>query len=342
MENKQLRNLLDAYKKSDGFFQATSYWASYEESILKVISNIDFSEIRSGKYPILATFGFNDVIYTYHTKVPFHINLALKFIHNFIIKSRSILPYAVGIPSLRQIAFDNCQLSGELSKAIPIDSLSMSTFGNPSDVFEFSGNFYSMAFLDYYLRYCFVHKNMQFKGDEIIVELGSGSGYQIEILKKIYPNITILCFDLPAQLYLCETYLTEALGQDNIVGTTETLEWADLSGIKKGAVHFFGSWQFPLVRKLEIDLFWNAASFGEMEPDVVKNYLDHVVNNAKWIYLLQARYGKETEGKIHVKDKVTFDDYSKYLENYVPTEVRGARKALGHLPGYFEAIWKKA
>lgn len=341
MESKQLLDLLAAYKRSDKAFQATSYWASYESSILKAIAEIELEELRSSKYPVLATFGFNDAVYTYHPRVPFHINWALKFIHKFIIGSRGILPYGLGLSGLRQIAYDNCELVGEVSAAVPISSIGMSTFGKPRDLFQFSGKSYSMAFLDYYIRYCFVQRNMKFRGDEVVVELGSGSGYQVELLKKAHPGLTILCFDLPAQLFLCEQYLSKALGEDEVVGTRETIDWTDLSKLKKGAVHFFGSWQFPFVRELDIDLFWNAASFGEMEPDVVKNYLGHVVERARWVYLLQARFGKETQGETRVEKKIRFEDYVGFLEGYSVESERDARKALGHMPEYFEAMWKR-
>ena len=67
-----------------------------------------------------------------------------------------------------------------------------------------------MGFLNSYLRYCSVQKSIFLKGDEIIVELGPGLGYQMEVLKKLYLGITILCFDLPVQIYLCESYLLQA------------------------------------------------------------------------------------------------------------------------------------
>jgi hypothetical protein len=45
----------------------------------------------------------------------------------------------------------------------------------------------------------------------------------------------------------------------------------------------------PLLSDLELDVFWNPASFGEMEPDVVENYLGYLKGDCGWIYLLQAR-----------------------------------------------------
>lgn len=342
MEKENLKDLLQEYRNAPEEFHMTSYWDSYQERILDTVFSIDLSQLRSGKYPILATFGFNDVIYTYHPNVPFWKNIILKFIHNFLIRDRGIFPYGINLSDIRELAFRHCELSSKLCNAKSIKAIEASTYGHPKDIFEIDGKKYTMAFLNFYLRYCFSQKHISFSGDEIIVELGSGSGYQIEVLKKLYPNITVLCFDLPAQIYLCEQYLAQALGKDSVVGTDVTLGWDDLSSIRKGRVHCFGNWQFPLIKDFQFDIFWNAASFGEMEPDVVKNYLGFVNGNTKWIYLLQARYGKETAGKAYVENPISFDDYNLWLTGYFLRDEQDAWQAQKRVSGgYFEGIWEK-
>lgn len=323
-------------------FHATSYWGSYDARIVDTVGSLDTHQLRSGKYPILATFGYNDVVYIHHPNVPVWKELAIKFLHKYLIKDRTILPYHLNISAIREMAYRHCEILGELSKAKPINTIEVSTFGNPQDIFEMSGRQYTTSFLSYYLRYCFSHNIIAFKGDETIVELGSGSGYQVEVLKKLYPEMTILCFDLPAQVYLCETYLSAALGEEQIVGTNVTLNWKDLSKMKKGCVHFLGNWQIPLLKDFQFEVFWNAASFGEMEPDIVENYLSYIKGNAKWVYLLQARLGRKTSGKNRVVVPITHDDYDKLLSGYRLVEEQDAWKSYGRLSesgGYFQGIW---
>jgi len=344
METHRLLDLLEAYERAPKEFHATSYWRSYEQDILDTIAGIDIGEIQSGKYPILATFGFGASVYTYHPHSPFWKNIVLKFIHRVVIRDKAVLPYGLCLSTIREMAYHHCEVMANLTKAKPIGGIEMATAGNPADVFEIDGRHYSVHFLSYYLRYCFAHKNIPIGGSEIIVELGSGSGTQIEVLKKLYPDLTVLCFDLPAQIFLCEAYLSEALGKEKIVGTDATLAWNDLSHLKRGHVHFFGNWQIPLVKDCECDIFWNAASFGEMEPEVVRNYLSYIKGEAKWIYLLQARHGKETTGSVHVQDKCTFDDYGRMLSGYVLQDHHDAYEAVRRLSqsgGYFEAVWKR-
>ena len=345
MEKNKLKDLLQEYWKAPKEFHMTTYWESYEKLLLDTVHSIDLDQLRSGKYPILATFGFNDNIYTYHPNLPLWKKVILQFIHRYLIKSKGMLPYGINISDIREMAYHHCELMSDLSNAKSIRAIEVSTFGCPEDIFEINGKKYTLPFLNYYLRYCFAHKHISFIGDEIVVELGSGSGYQIEVLKKLYPHLTVVCFDLPAQIYLCERYLTKALGEENIVGTDVTLKWRDLSGLNKGHVHCFGNWQITLLRDLQFDIFWNAASFGEMEPEVVENYLNYVKGNASWIYLLQARYGKETGGKNHVVNPITFDDYKELLSGYVLRKEHDAwlaHKRLLQSGGYFEGVWEKA
>lgn len=340
MENSHLKKLLDAYKNSDNNFKATSYWASYETEIIKLLENIDLNQLRSGKYPILATFGFGDVVYTYHPNMPTLRKVILQFIHKIIIGNRGVLPYGNNLNTLKQMAIRNCVNYGKLSDAKSIESIEVSKFGNPKDIINHKGKNYTVAFLDYYFRYCFINKFVPLKGDEIIVELGSGSGYQVELLKKLYPDLTIICFDLPSQLYLCETYIKNALGASNVVSSEETIDWENLNMIEKGKIHFLGSWKFPILKDFPIDIFWNAASFGEMEPDIVQNYLSYILPTAKYIYLLQAQYGKETTGVTHVKNKITFENYSNYLNSFDLIASDDVQKTFGVLPDYFQAVWK--
>lgn len=343
-DSQRLSNLLQAYRTAPAEFQATSYWESYEKEILSTLDVLDIERLRSGRYKILATFGFNDTVYAWQGKSSAIERNLLRLFTAMFSNIRDILPYKVRVADIRELAFHHCELMGELSSARSVRSIEVSTFGEPSDVFVVDGKKYSMPFLNFYLRYCFAQRVINMAGHECIVELGSGSGYQVEVLKKLYPDMTVLCFDLPAQIFLCETYLSQALGDNQVVGTETTRKWQDMSQIQRGRVHFFGNWQFPLTGSLPIDIFWNAASFGEMEPDVVENYLRYIKGNAQWVYLLQARQGKETSGKTHVETATRLDDYSRFLSGYSLCEERDAWHAHRRLKasgGYFEGVWKK-
>jgi putative sugar O-methyltransferase len=338
-----LKSLLEEYYKAPEIYQAGRYWKIYEKTIINEIEKADFNQLRSGKYPIFGTFGFSESVYNYHPNIPIHLKLIKKAVRALFITNKSSLPYSLRLKDIREMAYNNCQVQGELANIKPISEIETSTFGNPSDLFKINGKNYTMQFLSFYIRLCFAQRQIGLKGTETIVELGSGSGFQVEVLKKVFPDLTILCFDLPYPLVLCEKYLSESLGERNIVKSMETIDWTDLNNLLKGKVQMLGNWKFPLIEKIKFDIFWNAASFGEMEPNIVKNYLNYVINSCRFIYLLQARYGKESTQSTGVVTPITFNDYKNMLKNYQlikESDAYEAHRKMSQSKGYFQAVWK--
>ena len=341
MEN--LITLLEEYNKAPEIFQAGRYWKGYEEYIVREIQRADINQLRSGNYPIFGTFGFSESVYHYHPQMPFYLKLIKKTVRTLFITNKATLPYSLRLQDIREMAYKNCLSQGELTNLKPISEIETSTFGNPSDLFEINGKKYTMQFLNFYIRLCFAQKYLKLKGNETIVELGSGSGFQVEVLKKIFPDLTIICFDLPYSLFLCEQYLSKALGDQTIVKSSATINWTDLEGLAKGKVHMLGNWKFPILDKTKFDVFWNAASFGEMEPNIVKNYLSYVIDSCKFVYLLQARNGKESSGKSGVVNPIKFDDYNLMLKDYqliFETDAFEAHRKMSQSGGYFQAVWE--
>lgn len=342
---QNLDRLLDEYSKAPEIFQAGRYWKAYEDKIANEIKSADIDQLRSGKYPIFGTFGFCESVYNYGVGMPFHIKLLKKVIRKLFITNKATLPYSLRLSDIREMAYNYCLLQGQLAGTKSIAEIETSTFGNPSDLFEISGKKYTMQFLNFYIRFCFAQQYLNLKGDETIVELGSGSGFQVEILKKIYPGLTILCFDLPAPLFLCEQYLSKALGENMMVKSDRTINATNLNDVvEKGKVHIFGNWLFPLLKTFKTDVFWNGASFGEMEPEIVKNYLSYIKDNCESVFLLQARHGKESSKNSGVVKPIKFSDYNAMLDGFKlikESDAFEANRRMSQSGGYFQAVWHK-
>src|SRR5690348_1641680 len=88
METDKLENLLQKYRTAPPQYRATSYWEAYDKRIVAAIRSLDVSQLRSGKYPILATFGIGDAVYMYHANMHSLKKALLKFVHRYIINSR--------------------------------------------------------------------------------------------------------------------------------------------------------------------------------------------------------------------------------------------------------------
>jgi putative sugar O-methyltransferase len=346
-----LKKLRSRYQRAPDIYRATRYWENYEDQIATEIESLDLSQVETGRHGYLATFGFGGAPYVKQRGRP---SLRPRNLAKYAIRHAArhlvendvadVLPFNLSLDDIYRLGFSRCELFAVRSKATGPREISASTFGNPQDLFYVGQKPYTIRFLDYYVRYCFAQEAINFTTEDIIVELGSGSAKQAEVLKKIFPRATLLLFDLPLQLFLGYSYVRNVF-PDAVVDLDSTSRWSDLSGVEAGKIHFFGNWQFPLVGGFDFNLFWNAASFGEMEPHVVENYLSFVRGRAEWIYLMQARHGKEAGlKKGGVVRPQGFEDYCSYLPEYSLRSQRDAEavlKPLGDSGGYFEAVWQR-
>lgn len=220
---------------------------------------------------------------------------------------------------------------GARTGAKSLSSLSFSRAGNPGDVFSFEGNDYTSMGLSYYIRYAYLCQFVDFDKISVIVEIGPGGGIQTEMLHKLYPHLTSYLFDIPPQSYICTQYLKAAL-PGHVKGIKETRNATNLPEPKRGEVHIFNSWQIGLVKGTPIDLFWNAASFNEMEPHLVQNYLSIVKPTAKTLYLMSIMEGS----------RVGMNDYLSFLPDFEP---KGVDPLIDHAgrksDQYANSVWTR-
>lgn len=231
------------------------------------------------------------------------------------------------------------------SSAEPIENIGASRVGNPEG-FEFGGQFYTESWLNFYIRYAYVSRFINLS-DKIIVEIGPGSAKQAHLIKLAHPNSTIILFDIAPQLYVANQYLRKAYeGQDVVRHYDETLEINNLCNLQKGKLYLFPSWKIELIRDLEFDLLWNAASFQEMEPDIVRNYLKHC-HGAQYVYLMQSMSGQTVAsgpGQAGVLQATTLETYIPALDRYEITDLAPAPLCLPIHPfpwAYSDSIWKR-
>lgn len=123
----------------------------------------------------------------------------------------------------------------------------------------------------------------------VFCELGSGIGRVPEILANQFGDATFLLFDIPPQVYVQHQYLSTVFG-DRVVHYKDLSQWSfgeDLLDRVKGKIVVAPSHFFPIFAEwCNADVFWNSASFQEMEPHVARNYLELAVKmNCSGIYI---------------------------------------------------------
>jgi len=249
--------------------------------------------------------------------------------------------------SYQKIALDRAEHFGAKFGAKPLSTAGGSSVGNPEWEFEAFGNLYTIDFIVKYLTYAYASQFIDFAGVKVFIELGSGAGRQAELLHKFYPDMSILLFDIPPQLYVCEQYLKKVFPGE-VINYRETRDYRSLPKPQPGKIYMFGNWQFPLLEGHHADLFWNSGSFPEMEPNVVANYLSYVNKVANTVFIQGALDGKhlaKRKGAGGVLAATTFDDYRKGLPGFEEVDGSPSIHALGQeglsgLDRYCDSFWR--
>lgn len=356
-----LRLMLRDLEGAPEVYKATNYWANYARRFVPELFAQGLAAFRRRRGSVLSSFGATDFAPTFGrvelARSRLFWNRLLKHIPGWKhllaqasakLNQPGLSPvvsdvYGYTVNDLQESAFLLAANVGEKAGAKGLAELEASLIGDPEDVFVVGGRPYTMRTLYYYLRYAYCHRFVDFDGLGVIVELGPGAGRQVEVIRKLHPDITFVLFDIPPQLYVCEQYLKAVFG-DAVISYRETRKWQALSIQQAGAVVMLGSWQFPLLAGRDIDLFWNAVSFQEMEPEVVENYLRYVNGSAAAVYLQEKMEGKEVAeraGEAGVLRRTTLVDYEKGLSDFELVDVSPCWQPLGELRGHSDSFWKR-
>lgn len=348
-----LETMLNDLKQAPHLYQPTNYWQVYETEFLHELRTVGLKDFRRRKKSVLSRFGATDLnekrffdyknkenFIRFFSKLPNGLKI-LAFMDSVINRILYYIPFFNYIK--KHADFRYTAKLGAKYHAGSIKNTDVSLAGNPSPVTRIRERNYTPGFLYYYLRYVYCSGFINFDNIKLIVELGSGSGKQTEVIMKLHPELVYIIFDIPPQLYVCQQYLKKVF-PDSVVGYEVTQKFTTFPELKKGMIYIAGTWNFPLIAYLDIDLFWNAASFQEMEPDVVENYLSFVSKVSKYIYLQQNMTGKETAvkyGERGVLEPVTFEDYKKNLSGYTLADISPCLMVKGRNlpPGYRDSFW---
>jgi putative sugar O-methyltransferase len=112
-----------------------------------------------------------------------------------------------------------------------------------------------------------------------VLEIGGGHGKFAEIFIKLAakPDLTYCLIDIPPVLYLATEYL-RSIFPDRVIDYDQASKMNRITEEDiRGKILIIPPW---LIDRLEMkfDLFWNSASFQEMEKSVVVEYLDRISN----------------------------------------------------------------
>jgi putative sugar O-methyltransferase len=257
------------------------------------------------------------------------------------------LPFGLSVLDLCDMAFRFASLYGRTNGAVPIEDLDFSMSGTPAFAFEVNGKPYTINALHYYYRYAYCCRHIDFSKVDTVVEIGGGSGRFAEVLKTAHPHLTFYLLEITPQNYICHQYLKAVLGEDAVVDYRLLVNSKSIQ-IPDGKIAVLGNWQVEHIKPQGRVLFVNTASIQEMEPPIVKNYLDFVKPYAQAMYLMQSVTGVDHHSGNPLQggfaaNPVTMNQYEEYLDSFELVSLELAYDAFKPIKdlakNYFNMIW---
>jgi putative sugar O-methyltransferase len=341
-------------------YKPTNYWKVYENTFLPELRRLGLHDFRRRSRSVLSSFGATDlspelpkIDVNRHRlinnkvtrRIPGWSRLSASI--NGVINKADLLisdTYGCSLDDLKFAAYHTAKMFGQLAGARSIEEFSISKAGNPSDVLEIGGRSYTMRSLYYYMRYAYCCKFIDFDKVNVIAELGAGSGKQVEVIRKLHSKVCYLIFDISPQLYVCEQLL-KSIFPGSVVSYRITREPGFVIKPQPGQIYILGSWRFPLIETVNVDLFWNAVSFQEMEPDIVLNYLGFVNRCAGHVFLQQMMQGKNVAaapGCPGVLKQTEIRHYRQGLSHFELIDLSSCVRPLGILHGHSDSFWRRS
>jgi putative sugar O-methyltransferase len=210
-------------------------------------------------------------------------------------------------------------LAGDRPEITPdLSAVSESTTGNPPDTFEVEGRRFSRSMLNYLHGLVFIKQVLGDAGIRSVLEIGGGFGTLGEILHRSGGGYAYVDVDIPPTSAVASYYLSQLDGMD-LVDYELTRGVDSIPVPESGRQMVICPWQLPRLVG-QIDLVWNYISFQEMEPDVVRFYLEQGRRlGARYVLLRNLREGKQKRtatSAVGVKQPILGSDYDAFLPGY--------------------------
>jgi putative sugar O-methyltransferase len=331
-----LELMMGDLRSADARFQPTNYWAVYEKRFLPQLRQQGLKDFRRQKAMVFRSFGAVDFDHRLATVVMSQSRYLRRFpalgarLDSILARYVRLLD-GMDMETYVRLGYYFAKDYASASSAKPLSDFSMSLVGNPPGVVDIDGKLYTRQMVQYYLQYAYACRFLDFDKVQLVAELGSGMGRQTEIFFKLHPNAAYLLFDIPPQIYVAEQFLKAAFPR-RVVSYRDTRSWKDLEDVRGGFIYIFSSHHMPLLATRAIDLFWNSASFHEMEPDVVRGYLAFVNATSRWVYLSENLKGgvkAKRPGDLGILKVTTLDDYKAGLPEFDLVDMAAALRING-------------
>ena len=300
--NELTNRSLEELKTCDPLFRPTSFWGPGLDQLLGELDQRGLDKFKSWPtafywfYPRYGTgFSYATIDHTIAAARQVVPNLNATWVKSALVASHEA-----------RRDFDVARLFWDTKRwPIDLEGFGESMAGTPSQYFKFTGqeHGWTRPYLNYFI--CMAALSHHVDGPpKRFLEIGGGYGVLGEFLMQRDPEVVYVDVDIPPLLTVASWYLRTLFGDRVAIYGKDTPE---------GRIPVTGSGVYPNYRLPdldgEFDVFVNSFSFQEMEPDVVKSYIDIVASkNVEYVVSLNSRAGKPKKSDGHeigVVDPVT-------------------------------------
>jgi putative sugar O-methyltransferase len=204
--------------------------------------------------------------------------------------------------------FDAARLTWDHDRwPVDLEAHGESTVGRPRHLFRLTGSetAWGRPYLNYLLCMAALSRHVR-TAPKSFLELGGGFGVLGELVMSRDPEARYVNCDIPPLLTVASYYLTTLFGDDRVLTYDDQVSSRGPIEVPRSAC--LPNWRIGDL-KGPFDVFVNAFSFQEMEPEVVQRYVDTVVGlGISHVVSLNSRKGKrvaQDEHDIGVLDPVT-------------------------------------
>lgn len=351
-----LECMLSDLQEAPEIYRPTSYWAKYCDGTVSYLRSKGLTDFRRTEQGFLPSLGAGDLHFvTTPLRTLAQSDLSqekkeelLQYLNLLQQNPKaSLLPFGLSVTDLHETAYRMAELYGHGAGAGLLSTVSASLIGRPVNTFTMGTRVYTHSFLNYYWRYAYCSQFARFDRIDNIVEIGSGAGKQVEVIKKLHPHINFYLLDLAPSLYICSQFL-KGVFPDDVVDYRDSRGHRSILADRPGRIMILSNAQVDDIAPEGTTLFWNAASFGEMEPPVVENYLQVIKPMSDAVFLFQCMGGKEKAGPERggVLEQTKLEHYRRYLGDEFDLVDRwqafSPLKCITQSGGYEDTFWIKS
>ena len=305
---KLLKKIIADEKQVETIYKPSEYWRDNSIRTTKSILKFGLSDFRSNAQILT---GFGDVLVENpldkFSGDSFKERILLKILNNNLFKKYFLSQYINFVKSKNEqvLIYRNLYCEKILTKWFDKFSkkhhLPSTLVGKPSDYILYNKKKVGISYLVAFSRINCLEKIINFKKIGSVFEIGGGFGALSHSILHFYPNIKKLFYlDLSPNIYIGTQYL-KFFFKKSVYDYLSTRNNKKIEvNENKREIFPICPWQIKQVDS-KIDLFFNFASFQEMDEKIVYNYLSKLKNilNKPNSFLCIGLYKTKGKNRIH-------------------------------------------